>query len=81
MAKKFSPPYGDGTKKFEIELGIHQFSPPYGDGTMRKYAITRRSVFSPPLRGLYQEPRDSGREAGVIVPLRGSPIIPRRWNN
>lgn len=33
MAKKFSPPYWDGTKKFEIELGIHQFSPPYGDGT------------------------------------------------
>ena len=29
----FLPPYGDGTKKFEIELGIHQLSPPYGDGT------------------------------------------------
>lgn len=26
---------------------------------------------SPPLRGLYQEPRNSGREAGAIAPLRG----------
>lgn len=34
MAKKFSPPYGDGTKKFEIELGIHQFSPPYGAASL-----------------------------------------------
>ena len=33
LMRSFLSPYGDGTKKFEIELGIHQFSPPYGDGT------------------------------------------------
>ena len=34
MAKKFLPPYGDGTimdKKFNV---IIKFSPPYGDGTL-----------------------------------------------
>ena len=35
MAKKFLPPYGDGTMKKKIVKKYAQFSPPYGDGTMK----------------------------------------------
>lgn len=34
MAKKFSPPYGDGTfEEHGFVIGV-RFSPPYGDGTI-----------------------------------------------
>lgn len=34
MAKKFSPPYGDGTNSGEYRIYIYSLSPPYGDGTL-----------------------------------------------
>ena len=92
LMRSFLSPYGDGTKKFEIELGIHQFSPPWGWYKSGMNGLETRTCFrplagincsdyeenhrergkpSPPLRGLYQEPRNSGREAGAIAPLRG----------
>ena len=44
----FLSPYGDGTKKFEIELGIHQVSPPYGDGTSLMKPKKGKKKFSSP---------------------------------
>lgn len=32
-ARKFSPPYGDGTFNVIIKNYMDTFSPPYGDGT------------------------------------------------
>lgn len=48
MAKKFSPPYGDGTSKRNEESCEIQFSPPYGDGTWTRSTRFSYYEFSPP---------------------------------
>ena len=48
MAKKFLPPYGDGTSSCISHATTLAFSPPYGDGTVSKSFINGRNRFSPP---------------------------------
>ena len=48
MAKKFLPPYGDGTMKKKIVKKYAQFSPPYGDGTRLLCLSMLTLLFSPP---------------------------------
>lgn len=48
MAKKFSPPYGDGTWTRSTRFSYYEFSPPYGDGTYAFQGCLIQTWFSPP---------------------------------
>ena len=48
MAKKFSPPYGDGTICLLLEQQKGWFSPPYGDSTLNPFNALQSVGFSPP---------------------------------
>ena len=70
LVRSFLSPYGDGTKKFEIELGIHQFSPPYGDGTIWRSIQWLLSTFSPPY-GDGTDNRDKAKYPALFSSPRG----------
>ena len=48
MAKKFLPPYGDGTQLQPRNDYPWKFSPPYGDGTAIIIVFADAMLFSPP---------------------------------
>ena len=48
QAIRFSPPYGDGTNKYDHKKQGGMFSSPYGDGTKTVQVPEYLGGFSPP---------------------------------
>ena len=52
MAKKFLPPYGDGTFSSLEDAVAARFSPPYGDGTVVIISTSLSMISFRPLTGM-----------------------------